>query len=65
MFFGNTFNRLVKHPVSKDVQGSERLLNVDYIGDGEFEINPFGFPYSDITLLNRAQSMQEYQHLHA
>lgn len=61
--FTKSFKLSREYPQPVMVSDGVRLgaINISTIGNGDFEINAYGFFRSDIASLNAATSMQEYQ----
>lgn len=61
--FTKSFELSREYPQPVMVSDGVRLgaINISTIGNGDFEINSYGFFRSDIASLNAATSMQEYQ----
>lgn len=61
--FTKSFKLSREYPKPVMVADGVRLgaVNISTIGNGDFEINAFGFFRSDIASLNAATSLQEYQ----
>lgn len=61
--FTKSFELSREYPQPVMVADGVRLgaINISTIGNGDFEINAYGFFRSDIASLNAATSLQEYQ----